>query len=109
MSRWLPFERPLQELEERIRELEKLTAQHGIDRSREIGQLRLRQETLTREIFAELTPWDNVLLARHPNRPYTLDYIPLIFDDFVELHGDRRFGDDPAVVGGLARLAGQPG
>jgi acetyl-CoA carboxylase carboxyl transferase subunit alpha len=108
MSRWLPFERPLQELEERIRELEKLIAEHGIDRSREIGQLRLRSETLTREIFSRLTVWDNVLLARHPNRPYSLDYIGLIFEDFIELHGDRRYGDDPAVVGGLARLDGHP-
>jgi len=105
MSRWLPFERPLQELEERIAEAERFTAARGLDKSAEIAALRERYEQVTHEIFANLSAWDQVLLARHPSRPYTLDYLQLAFDDFLELHGDRRFGDDPAVVAGLARLA----
>jgi acetyl-CoA carboxylase carboxyl transferase subunit alpha len=108
MTRWLPFEKPLRELEEQILELERYTAEKGINRSREISALRRRQEQLSREIFARLSPWDNVQLARHPERPYTLDYIGRIFEDFVEIHGDRRFGDDPAIVAGLGLLEGRP-
>jgi len=108
MDRWLPFEKPLRELEEEILELERYTAEKGINRSREIAALRARQEELTRDIFARLSPWDNVQLARHPERPYTLDYISLMLSDFVELHGDRRFGDDPAVVAGVGLLEERP-
>ena len=107
-SRWLPFEEPLQELEEQIHALEEFTAERGIDRSAQVAALRERQRTLTQRIFSSLSPWDQVLLARHPSRPYTLDYLRLIFDDWVELHGDRRFGDDPALVAGFARLNGKP-
>lgn len=107
-SRWLPFERPLQELEEQIAEIERFTASKGIDKSTEIDSLRQRHQRLSHQIFSHLSPWDQVLLARHPNRPYTLDYLRLVFDDFIELHGDRRFGDDPAVVAGLATLDGRP-
>jgi len=106
-SRWLPFEKPLQELEERIAELERFTTTRGIDKSAEIARLRARQDKLCEEIFSRLSPWDKVLMARHPSRPYTLDYVRLMFEDFVELHGDRRFGDDPAIVAGLARLDGR--
>lgn len=107
-SRWLPFEKPLQELEERIQELERFTTARGIDKSAEIARLKERRDRLCEQIFANLSPWDKVLMARHPARPYTLDYIRLIFEDFIELHGDRRFGDDPAIVAGLALLDGRP-
>ncbi len=108
MTRWLPFEKPLRELEEEILELERYTKAKGINRSREISALRVREEELCREIFARLSPWDNVQLARHPERPYTLDYLALLLSDFVEIHGDRRFGDDPAVIAGLGLLEERP-
>ena len=106
-SRWLPFEKPLQEIEEQIKLLEEYTASHGIDRSDKIKEMRVRHTELSQQIFSNLSAWDKTLMARHPNRPYTLDYLKLIFDDFIELHGDRRFGDDPAIVAGVARLDGQ--
>jgi len=102
------WERPLIELEERIRELESFTDQRGIDLTEEITSLKRRADQLRQEIFANLTPWQRVLLARHPGRPTTLEYIQMIFDEFVELHGDRTFRDDPAMVGGIARLNGRP-
>ena len=114
MSRWLGFDRQLRELDEDIGKLERLLAAPGISEERrtqvsaQIADLRQRQERLTREVFSRLNAWDNVLLARHADRPYTLDYVAAIFEDFVELHGDRRFGDDPAMVAGLALLEGQP-
>jgi len=106
-SRWLPFEKPLLELEQQIAELERFTAARGIDRSDQITALRRHHQRLCQQIFANLSPWDKVLLARHPARPYTLDYLRLMAEDFMELHGDRRFGDDPALVAGLARLDGR--
>jgi acetyl-CoA carboxylase carboxyl transferase subunit alpha len=96
-----------------IEKLERLLTARGLSEERrarlreQVDELRRRQEQVTREVFAMLTAWDNVLLARHVDRPYTLDYAASVFDDFVELHGDRRFGDDPALVGGLASLDGQ--
>ncbi|NIM06949.1 MAG: acetyl-CoA carboxylase carboxyltransferase subunit alpha [Armatimonadetes bacterium] len=108
MNRWLPFEEPLRELEEQIVELERYTAAKGMNRSREIAALRTRQEELTREIFSRLSPWDNVQLARHPERPYALDYVSAVLADFVEIHGDRRFGDDPAVIAGMGLLEERP-
>lgn len=106
-SRWLPFEKPLQEIEEHIQQLEQYTTSHGIDRSEKIMELRTQHTALSQQIFSNLSPWDKTLMARHPNRPYTLDYIKTIFDDFIELHGDRRFGDDPALITGIARLQGE--
>ncbi|OPZ84626.1 MAG: Acetyl-coenzyme A carboxylase carboxyl transferase subunit alpha [bacterium ADurb.Bin429] len=106
-SRWLPFEKPLQDIDEQIRRLEEYTTTHGIDRSDKIRELREEHDALCVQIFSNLSAWDKTLLARHPNRPYTLDYIRMIFDDFVELHGDRRFGDDPAMVAGIATLQGR--
>jgi acetyl-CoA carboxylase carboxyl transferase subunit alpha len=103
----LDFERPLVEIEERIRELEKFTAAKEMDFSEEIAKLKERAEVLCREIFDGLTRWQRVQLARHPGRPFALDYIGLIFDDFVELHGDRLYSDDPAIVGGIASLDGR--
>jgi acetyl-CoA carboxylase carboxyl transferase subunit alpha len=113
VSRWLEFDRRLREVDEDIGKLERLLAAPSISDERrvqvtdQIANMRRRQEQITREVFAHLSAWDNVLLARHADRPYTLDYIGLIFDDFVELHGDRRFGDDPAMVAGLASVDGR--
>lgn len=106
-SRWLPFEKPLQEIEEQISQLEAFTASHGIDRSDKITALRERHAILSRQIFSNLSAWDKTQMARHPNRPQTLDYVKLICDDFIELHGDRRFNDDPAIVAGVGRVQGQ--
>ena len=101
---WLDFERPILELEERIRTLQDSAEVRGLDVSEEVARLRARVEKLGRETFANLQPWQRVQLARHPRRPTTLDYIQRIFDGFTELHGDRCFRDDAAVVGGLAYL-----
>jgi len=112
VSRWLQFDRQLREVDEDIEKLERLLAAPSISEERraqvrqQIADMRRRQEQITREVFSRLNGWDNVLLARHADRPYTLDYVKAVFDDFVELHGDRRFGDDPAVVAGLASLDG---
>jgi acetyl-CoA carboxylase carboxyl transferase subunit alpha len=105
---YLDFEQPIAELEVKIQELEQVGsgAELGIDE--EIETLRKKSTKLTEKIFANLSPWDIVKVARHPLRPYSLDYIPRIFTDFDELHGDRRFGDDKAIVGGTARLNGIP-
>jgi acetyl-CoA carboxylase carboxyl transferase subunit alpha len=106
ISHVLPFEKPVVELVARVRELRELAR---TDRALEPELRRLEDKAtkLARELFAELTPWQKVQLSRHPNRPYTLDYIPRIFDGFCELHGDRTFGDDAAIVAGLARLRGR--
>jgi acetyl-CoA carboxylase carboxyl transferase subunit alpha len=105
-SHVLPFEKPVVELVTRVRELRALAEN---DRRFE-GELRRLEEKagrLARELFADLTPWQKVQLSRHPNRPYTLDYIGFLFEDFVELHGDRSFGDDASIVAGLARFHGR--
>ncbi len=98
------FEKPITELENAIEELRRLTAERGIDRSKEIAELESQRERLLRQIFAHLKPWDQVLLARHPKRPYAMDYIRLMCEQFLELHGDRLGFDDPAIVAGLAKL-----
>lgn len=104
----LDFEKPLHELERRIAELRQFTADKEIDISDEIRTLEQKAESLRQEIYAHLTPWQRVLLARHPRRPLSLDYIERIFDDFIELHGDRAYRDDKAIVAGLGLLAGRP-
>jgi len=102
----LPFEKPVVELVSRVRELRELAkADRGLEP--ELRRLEDKARHLARELFAELTPWQKVQLSRHPQRPYTLDYIERIFEDFVELHGDRSYGDDAAIVGGLARFRGR--
>ncbi len=103
----LEFERPIAELEAKISELRHMEEGEGIDLKDEIGKLEEKCEKLKQSIFGSLTPWQVSQVSRHPRRPYTLDYLPLIFDEFVELHGDRHFADDPAIVGGVARLEGQ--
>jgi len=102
----LDFEKPLQELERQIEDLQKLGEERQIDVAEEARLLQVRLNTLRHEIYSNLTPMQRVQVARHPRRPYPLDYLSTIFTDFIELHGDRLFRDDPAIVGGWARLAG---
>jgi acetyl-CoA carboxylase carboxyl transferase subunit alpha len=102
----LEFEKPLLELERQIDELKRLGEERQIDVDGELQGLQAKLETLRGEIYRNLTPLQRVMVARHPRRPYTLDYLSTIFTDFIELHGDRLFRDDPAIVGGWARLAG---
>jgi acetyl-CoA carboxylase carboxyl transferase subunit alpha len=99
---WLEFEKPVLELEQKIQELRE--HEHGVGAEREIAELEKKAEGMRREIYAQLTRYQRVQIARHPKRPYTLDYINACFFGFDELHGDRHFGDDPAIVGGLAWL-----
>src|SRR6202049_2592419 len=103
---FLDFEQPIAELEAKIEELGHVTADDKVNIEDEIGKLRAKSRALTRSIFSNLTPWQITQLARHPQRPYTLDYIGALFTDFQELHGDRMYADDTAIVGGLARLEG---
>ncbi|WP_274652243.1 acetyl-CoA carboxylase carboxyltransferase subunit alpha [Paenibacillus humicola] len=104
----LPFEKPLSELRKKIDELRKLGQESGIDFSEEIARLEERCRKLQDDLYSELTPAQKMHLARHHQRPTTLDYIQAIFTDFIELHGDRLFADDLAIVGGLAKLNGLP-
>ena len=105
---FLDFEQPIAELEAKIEELRHVTSESKVNIQDEIGRLQAKSRQLTKNIFANLTPWQITQLARHPQRPYTLDYIAAVFTDFHELHGDRMYGDDLAIVGGLARLEGRP-
>jgi len=105
---FLEFEQPIAELEAKIDELRFVSSDDEVNVGEEIARLRAKSRALTTSIFANLTPWQVAQLARHPQRPYTLDYARFLFDDFLEIHGDRRFADDPAIVGGLARFNGQP-
>ena len=104
---FLDFEQPIAELEAKLEELGHLTTDESVNVEAEIGKLRARSQQLTRSIFANLTPWQITQLARHPQRPYALDYIAAFFTDFHELHGDRMYADDLAIVGGPARLEGR--
>jgi acetyl-CoA carboxylase carboxyl transferase subunit alpha len=108
MSAWLDFEKPVLELEQKIEALRDQASEGGIDANRELEDLERKAETLRRDIYAKLTPYQRVQLARHPRRPYTLDYIHAIFTDWEELHGDRGYADDPAIVGGAGMLDGRP-
>ena len=105
---YLEFEHPIVELEEKIEELRLVAASSDVNLSDEINRLKTKSISLTESIFGGLSSWDISRLSRHPRRPYTLDYMNLIFDEFDELHGDRAFADDSAIVGGMARLAGRP-
>ncbi|HKK73098.1 MAG TPA: acetyl-CoA carboxylase carboxyltransferase subunit alpha [Candidatus Krumholzibacteria bacterium] len=100
----LDFEKPIVELEEKILELQQSAQNSDLDVSDEVAKLRARVEKLGKEIFSSLEPWQRVQLARHPRRPTTLDYVERIFEDYKEIHGDRAYADDPAIVGGMARL-----
>jgi acetyl-CoA carboxylase carboxyl transferase subunit alpha len=103
----LDFEKPIAELEKKIRELRSFTEEKHIDLSGEIKRLEEKLERLRKDIYGKLTPWQRVQISRHPHRPYTLDYIQLILKDFVEIHGDRAFRDDRAIISGFAKLDGQ--
>ncbi len=104
---FLDFEQPISELETKIEELRFVQNDSAVDISEEIDRLKKKSEGLTKEIYAKLTPWQVSQVARHPQRPYTMDYVREIFTDFHELHGDRAFADDRSMVGGLARFNGQ--
>jgi len=105
---FLDFEQPIAELEAKIDELRFVASDEEVNVGEEIARLRAKSRALTTSIFANLTPWQVAQLARHPHRPYTLDYAGAIFEEFQELHGDRMYADDHAIVGGLARLDGRP-
>ena len=104
---FLEFEQPISDLEAKIEELRFVQDDSAVDISEEIARLQKKSNALTKEIYAKLTPWQMAQVARHPQRPFTLDYINLLFTDFEELHGDRSYADDLSIVGGLARFNGQ--
>lgn len=106
MGNYLEFEKPIENLELKIEELKRLSDGKDLDITSEIKKLEKKARDLRNEIFQNLTRWQKTQIARHPDRPYTLDYIGLIAEDFVEVHGDRVFSDDPAIVGGLGRING---
>lgn len=105
---YLDFEQPIADLLVKIEELQAVGHDNDLNIAEEINNLREKSRKLTRKIYSDLSAWDIVRVARHPMRPYTLDYIPHIFTEFDELHGDRHFGDDKSMVGGIARLDGKP-
>lgn len=104
---FLEFEEPIAELEQKIEQLRHVSSDSAVDISEEITRLQQKSESLTNSIYSKLTPWQTALVARHPQRPYTLDYVREIFTDFHELHGDRMYEDDLSIVGGLARFYGE--
>ena len=104
---FLDFEQPVAELEAKIEELRYVQSESAVDITDEIDQLTKKSQQLTKDIYSDLSPWQITKIARHPERPYTLDYVNALFTDFVELHGDRHFADDQSIVGGLARFNGQ--
>ncbi|MED4057746.1 acetyl-CoA carboxylase carboxyltransferase subunit alpha [Niallia taxi] len=108
MNNDLDFEKPLVELRTKVAELKKLMSETGVNLTDEIVSFEQRMLRLEKEIFNNLTPWQRVAISRHPKRPTTLDFIPLLFENFMELHGDRVFGDDKAIVGGIAKFQGKP-
>jgi acetyl-CoA carboxylase carboxyl transferase subunit alpha len=105
---YLEFEKPIADLEKKIEELTLFTSSGNIDLEEEILKLHKKADQLRAEIYSRLTPWQKAQISRHPNRPYTLDYIEAMLSDFTEMHGDRAYADDPAIVCGMARLDGMP-
>lgn len=105
---YLSFEQPIAELEAKIEELQSVGNDNNVNIAEEVARLRDKSQKLTDKIYSKLTSWQVVQVARHPHRPYTADYIPRLFSDWEELHGDRHFGDDRAIIGGVARLDGKP-
>lgn len=105
---FLDFEQPIAELEGKIEELRYVQDDSALDISEEIDRLQQKSQNLTKDIYSKLGAWQVSQVSRHPQRPYTLDYIQALFTDFEELHGDRAYADDPAIVGGMARFEGQP-
>src|SRR5205809_4100556 len=107
MLNCLDFEKPIAELETRVAELKETANSSDIDIDAEVGRLEAKANKLLRDAYAKLTPWQKALVARHPDRPHFKDYVAGIADDFVPLAGDRAFADDPAIIGGLARIDGR--
>ncbi len=105
---FLEFEQPLAELENKIEQLRFVQADSAVDISDEITRLQQKSQSLAKDIYGNLTPWQTALVARHPQRPYTMDYVREIFSDFHEIHGDRMYADDQSIMGGLARFNGTP-
>ncbi|MEK6350108.1 MAG: acetyl-CoA carboxylase carboxyl transferase subunit alpha, partial [Burkholderia sp.] len=105
---FLDFEQPIAELEGKIEELRFVQDDSAVDISEEIERLSKKSQQLTKDLYANLSPWQVSQIARHPQRPYTLDYVSELFTDFHELHGDRAFADDQSIIGGLARFSGNP-
>ena len=105
---WLEFEKPVVELETKIKELREFAQSSNIEVGDEVSRLEKKADKLRHQIYKNLSRWQRVQLARHPRRPYTLDYVEMICDEFIELHGDRAFRDDPSIVGGMARRDGEP-
>jgi acetyl-CoA carboxylase carboxyl transferase subunit alpha len=105
---YLEFEQPIAELEERIESLRFVQDDSAVDIAEEIDRLQKKSQGLVKDAYAKLSPWQVAQVARHPQRPYTLDYVRMLFTDFHELHGDRHFADDAAIVGGMGRFNGQP-
>ena len=105
---YLSFEQPIAELEAKIEELQLVGNDNDLNIADEVARLRAKSRKITEGIYESLTPWQIVQVARHPHRPYALDYIKRVFTDWEEMHGDRHFGDDNAIVGGVARLNGKP-
>ncbi|MEJ2683046.1 MAG: acetyl-CoA carboxylase carboxyltransferase subunit alpha [Candidatus Sulfobium sp.] len=108
IKNYLDFEKPIEDLELKIEEMKRISDGKDVNLSGEVKKLEKKVKDVCTEIFSRLTPWQKTQLARHPDRPYTLDYIGLIVEDFIELHGDRRFGDDKSIVGGLAKIKNNP-
>ena len=108
MTALLEFEKPITELENKLIELKTFADEKNMDLSNEINALKYRTNELKQSIYNNLTPWEKLLITRHPERPNTRDYIKLLITDFIELHGDRLYSDDPAVVGGIGRFDGKP-
>ena len=107
MNTFLDFEKPVAELEGKIKELRHLSESGDVNISEEVGRLEEKVEQVLQQIYGKLTPWQKMQVARHPERPHFLAYVEALIDDFTELHGDRRFGDDKALVGGLGRFRGR--
>ncbi|MFM6978458.1 MAG: carboxyl transferase domain-containing protein, partial [Methylophilaceae bacterium] len=105
---YLDFEQPIAELESKIEDLKQVQDGSSVDINEEINQLQAKTSELLTEIYGNLNAWQISQVARHPQRPYTIDYIQALFTDFEELHGDRAYADDPAIVGGIARFDGKP-
>ncbi|MCM3651768.1 acetyl-CoA carboxylase carboxyl transferase subunit alpha [Metabacillus litoralis] len=108
MKNFLDFEGPIIELKDKISDLKEFMSSKEIDLSDEVNKLEHKLQQLEKKIYKQLTPWDRVQVSRHPNRPTSLDYIQELFTDFLEMHGDRTYGDDPAIVGGICRFEDQP-
>ncbi len=104
MDIFFDFEKPILTLEKKLRELREIEQSDGVDFKIEIKTLENKLDALVQETYAKLTTWQRVQLSRHPNRPYTQDYLDALFPDFIELHGDRTFGDDAALIGGTATI-----